>query len=152
MAYGDSFAGSVVYVVSRGDGWHKIGVTADIQLRLYHIHRDIGFKPVTLVHTVAADRAAAKVENLAHWALIDFEHDHEWFRASAEQAIQAVENAMARYEAGDRMQAKFCVQKRLAVCDAINARIPAVLRPRETRHRLIEAAVLAELARRERTA
>lgn len=150
MAHGDSAPGSVVYIVADENGWHKIGVTTDIDLRLYHLSRDIGFKPVTLVRTIPAGPAAAKVENLAHWALIDFEHRHEWFNAPANVAIEAVEDAMRRHDAGEQMKARFAVQRRLVTCDDINARIAAVLQPGETKHRFVEAAALAELNRRER--
>jgi len=149
MAYGDSFAGSVVYVVSNEEGWHKIGVTADIDLRLYQLSRDIGFKPVSLVHTVPADRAASKVENLAHWALIDHDHSYEWFKVDAATAIAAVDDAFVRQQNGEQIAAKFAVQRRLTVIDGINKRIPDLLRKGETRHRFIEAAVLAALTARE---
>ncbi len=150
MAYGDSRPGSVVYVVADDRGWHKIGVTADITLRLYHLSRDIGFRPVSLVHTIPAGVSASKVENLAHWALIDFEHHHEWFNVAAERAVAAIEDAMRRYDAGERMHARFAVQRRLATSDKMNARIREALSPGETRHRFIESAVEAELKRRER--
>lgn len=144
-----SIPGSCVYVVGDERGWHKIGVTADIDLRLYHLSRDIGFKPVHLVHAVFGDRDSVHIENLAHWSLIDFESRYEWFNVPADRAIAAVEDAKVRFEAGERIAARFAVQRRLVVCDDINARIPSLLRPGETRHRLIEAAVIAELDRRE---
>jgi hypothetical protein len=149
MAYGESRAGSVVYVVSNDEGWHKIGVTADMDLRLYHLSRDIGFKPVSLVYTLAADGASSKVENLAHWALIDHEHQHEWFKVDAATAIEVVNDAARRHGAGERIEKKFAVHRRFAIIDDINDRIPAVLEPGESRHRFIEAAVLAAVTERE---
>jgi hypothetical protein len=144
-----SVAGSSVYVVADERGWHKIGVTADIDLRLYHLSRDIGFKPVHLVHSVFGDRDCVHIENLAHWSLIDHENHREWFKVDAARAIEAVHDAKRRFEAGERIDAKFAVQRRLVVVDDINRRVCAMLKPGETRHRFIEGAVLAALDVRE---
>lgn len=61
MGYGDSLPGSFVYVVADERGWHKIGVSADIKLRLYHLSRDIGFRPVVGVRVFQAAMASASV-------------------------------------------------------------------------------------------
>jgi len=144
-----SVKGSSVYIVADERGWHKIGVSADMKLRLYHLSRDIGFKPVHFVHSVFGDEDSVHIENTAHWLLIDHEHHHEWFKVSAERAIEAVEEAKRRVEAGEYIDAKFAVQKRLVVIDEIKRRIPAILKPGETKHRFVEAAVLAALEARE---
>lgn len=139
-----------VYVAADEDGRHKIGCTGNLDLRMYHLGRDLGFKRVTLVHSTKLDDVADAAENLAHWSLAERPNCREWFSVRAEDAIAAVDAAAARALAGERITSRFAVEKRLTIRDDLNARMAEALAPGKSRQRFMEAAVEAELKRREK--
>lgn len=95
-----------VYVAADEAGRHKIGCTKDLKLRMYHLSRDLGFKPVALVHSVKLDGAANDVENMAHCGLVDFPNHREWFDVSAARVIAAIDAAIVRAERGELDQGR----------------------------------------------
>lgn len=97
-----------IYVMSRPDGWHKIGISSDP-----HYRRKFLGAGVRLVHSVElGKRNAFIVEKYAHTAMGDAQSEGEWFAASADACIAAIETALDQYETCSPEQWKKIVEAR----------------------------------------
>jgi hypothetical protein len=88
-----------VYVASRADGFHKIGVTYDAEQRLRVLSRNTKaeLRPIWLVRAYDLGRSAPTVEKAAHAEMLASGHEMlplEWFDASASECVAAVERAI----------------------------------------------------------
>jgi hypothetical protein len=88
-----------VYVVSRVDGFHKIGVTYDAEQRRRVLSRNTKaeLRPIGLVRAYYLGQAAPTVEKAAHAEMKAAGHEMlplEWFDAPAEECVAAVERAI----------------------------------------------------------
>lgn len=80
-----------VYVMRRDDGAVKVGITVSLAYRRYQVERECGqFTEVWSHHPTATIRGAAKVEKLAHEALVLHRINGEWFSVSPEHAVAVV--------------------------------------------------------------
>lgn len=137
-----------VYVAADGRGWHKIGKTADLKLREYHLSRDRGCA-VRIVHHEPLRLKADLVEVAAHWLLSERENEREWFKVEEAEAVEAVKQALFSVERGHVPHARFAFERRKAVDAEQDAMIRAALRPKESFRQFIREAVERELERRE---
>lgn len=97
-----------IYVMSRPDGWHKIGISADPHYRRKFLGAGVAF-----VHSVElGKRNAFIVEKYAHMAMGTVQSEGEWFSASADDCISAINVALERYEACSPEQWKKIVEAR----------------------------------------
>lgn len=84
-----------VYVASRPDGAHKIGISFNPDGRAYQLSVKMGCE-VAIVHKRLREHDARNVERGAHGFLQEHHLGEEWFNVSASKAIAAVRKA-AKY-------------------------------------------------------
>ncbi|WP_145984815.1 GIY-YIG nuclease family protein [Methylobacterium aquaticum] len=93
-----------VYVMADGNGRHKIGLSSHPHYRCYQLLKVDGIQ-VELLHGVQFDRGkSAMIERMAQ-ILLEDKRDRpgrDWFHVSLVEAIKAVDDAIAAYDAGDR--------------------------------------------------
>jgi len=138
-----------VYVATDDKGWHKVGTTANLGLRRYHLERDRG-TPVRMVHFEPMQPQAELIEISAHWLLAGHENSREWFRVDAETAIGAVRQAAQDVAGGHVPHTRFSGDRRKAIDAEQDAAINKALRHGESFAQFLRVAVERELERRER--
>lgn len=83
-----------IYVMSRPDGWHKIGISSDPSYR-----RKFLGAGVRHMHSVElGNRNAFIVEKYAHLEMVGVNNSGEWFDATAAACLAAINAALDRYE------------------------------------------------------
>ena len=83
-----------IYVMSRPDGWHKIGISSDPMLR----RKSVGHRAVVVVHTRDLGNLKAYiVEKSAHMEMGEVERSGEWFNSSSDNCVAAINRALTRY-------------------------------------------------------
>ncbi len=138
-----------VYVADDGCGHHKIGVTADPKLRLYHLRRDTK-RPVEMVRVVDPTSDAEWIEMAAHWRLAEFHVHGEWFSVDRTTALAALDGAISAVANGERPSQRFIRGGRgVTFSHGVLARVEALVGPSH-RTRFIREAVELEIKRRER--
>ena len=83
-----------IYVMSRPDGWHKIGVSSDPSYRRKFLGS--GVRVSYLVEL--GNRNAFIVEKYAHMAMAGAENSGEWFNAPRRECLAAIRAALDVYE------------------------------------------------------
>lgn len=87
-----------VYVASRSDGMHKIGVTGDVEKRCATLSRMLPkHRPIHVLRSFDLGYDAPLIEKVAHHGMVSkgyAMHRLEWFDASAETCIAAVDGAI----------------------------------------------------------
>jgi hypothetical protein len=87
-----------VYVASRSDGMHKIGVTGDVEKRCATLSRMLPkHRPIKVLRSLDIGHDAPLIEKVAHHGMVSqgyTMHSLEWFEASAETCIAAVDSAV----------------------------------------------------------
>jgi hypothetical protein len=85
-----------VYIMSRPDGWHKIGMSGEPEHRRHHL---VGVP--TLVRQFKIGDYAATIEYFAHKemaALGITEREGEWFNADARLCARAIRRAIRKFD------------------------------------------------------
>lgn len=87
-----------VYVASRSDGMHKIGVTGCVESRCITLSKMLPMcRPVRIVRSFDLGFDAPLIEKVAHSLMVSnghVMHPLEWFEAQAETCVDAVEDAV----------------------------------------------------------
>jgi hypothetical protein len=145
-----------IYVIRSSDGRTKVGISANPRRRLQALQSGDSSKLNLGYQRPISRELAVRIERRAHW-LMQAAHVHgEWFLASVEEAIDAV-NAAAECD-GEGERAASLAGRKLLWPDKIVAplkegtlkRIVAVLLPSESKTDFLREAVERELSRRER--
>lgn len=89
-----------VYVIADGDGRRKIGFSQNAQTRLAQLQAAAGGQLLLERHFVCGINQAGAVERLAHQLLAEKRLTGEWFDVTLEEAVAAIEEAIATVEAG----------------------------------------------------
>lgn len=84
-----------VYVMSRGDGWHKVGCSVWPARRRMAL--SLKSEPVTLVRQFPVSDIYA-VEWLAHYELRGVERSGEWFNAPDKECCRAIRRAIKKHD------------------------------------------------------
>lgn len=138
-----------VYVAADAEGRHKIGITANLKLRAYHLARDAR-REVKIIHHEPLDPQAELVEQTAMWFMADQQDHGEWFTVSADEMLNAIAKAKLAVARGEVPERRLSVLKRPTLGPRLEAAIEGARMPGETRKAFLRAAVEAELKRREK--
>lgn len=138
-----------VYVASDGADRHKIGLTTNLQVRRYHLGRDLG-RRVEIVHSEPLSPDADAVECAAHWLLADRHEGREWFTVTKAEAVAALETAKAQVRAGDLPTSRLVMVERYGLAALVALAVSEACEPGESPADFIRQAIEAELKRRSR--
>lgn len=103
-----------VYVMSRADGWHKIGVTGCDHYRKFGVSHNLParLRPVVFIKSWPAYGPVYMAEKLAHERLVELgyergvgDHQTEWFNVSEAVARKVVRAAVAYVASPENVQA-----------------------------------------------
>lgn len=147
-----------VYVIGAETGPQKIGIAGDVGRRLKSIQTG-SHVPIRVAFSIEANGAAEHVENYAHWVLREKRMAGEWFNVAPEEAVAAINEAVAAVARGERKERVvgnvgrkklYDIRILLPLKSETLERLDGLLGEGETRLDLIREAIDRELKRRER--
>lgn len=148
-----------IYIFGMEDGPSKVGYSIDTARRVKQIQAEHGEKITVTGKWPVGARIALGVERYVHWLLRDYHYSGEWFSAPYDVIAEAIQKALAgEVDMSHLIPRIDIVARGWNQAEYIGTKYPRGTRERfrallDKRHHgeFVRAAVLSELARRERS-